>query len=146
MYNTLQNSFLEVSTLWVDSFTRRKTHGSEHVDSQVDLALRNLVESTHPILALTHCHFLRIISPRVWTGRHTGRPNSGKSCLSRLTRSSRRLIPYFSLNQFVVGPNRSTRRSTQPWRMLCLSRFLPSLSRLNLFLIARQYCKLLKYY
>ena len=54
------------------------------------------------------------IPPRVRTGRLTSRLNSGKSYLSRLTYSSRRLIPYFSLNQFAAGANLSTRRSTQP--------------------------------
>ena len=34
--------------------TRRKTVGSEQVESQVGLILENLVESTHSILVSTH--------------------------------------------------------------------------------------------
>lgn len=57
MYNALQNSFLEVFALWVDSFTWHNSHGSKQVDSQVDLVPGNLVESTHPIFASTHLRF-----------------------------------------------------------------------------------------
>lgn len=87
------------------------------------------VDSSNPCVDSSSI-FPRTILPRV----RTGRLNSGKSCLSQLTHSSRWLIPYFSLNQFTVGPNPSTQRSTQPWRMLCLSRLFPSLIRLNLFI------------
>lgn len=37
--------------------TRSKTFGSKQVESQVDSILENLVESTHPIFALTHLPF-----------------------------------------------------------------------------------------
>lgn len=54
------------------------------------------------------------IPPRVRKGRLTGWFIYGESYLRRLIQSLRRLIPHFSMNQFVAGPNWSTRRSTQP--------------------------------
>lgn len=115
---------MEVSTLWVDSWLDAKPSGRNKSTLRSTQSwgtwVSRLTHSLHRLITL----FSWTLPLRVWAGRLPSRLNFGKSQLSRLIHSLHRLISSFPLNYFATGLNRSTPRSTQPWKKLCLSRLI----------------------